>query len=216
MYRSDGHNEFLRQVDSAILAFPSLTFIEKEGAPGLKGAIDLLSADGTHLDQYELEIIATERFPKTFPYIFETGGKIPINYDWHVYETDGHCCIKTTPEEMIVCNRGITLVEFIEKEVKPYLFNQTFRRLNGYFYQERSHGIKGWLEYFYEVFGTTDLGIVRSGLSFLVKREKLSRTAICFCGSRKKYRKCHRSTYEALSGLSDNDLTFILGALGIA
>lgn len=143
MYNYNGHIEFEKQVNEALLVFPSLSFMEKDGIPRVKGQIDLLSSDGAFIDQYDVEIVATERFPKTFPYVFETGGKIPTNYDWHVYETDGHCCIKTNPEEMIICNRGITLVGFIEKEVKPYLFNQTFRRLNGYFYQERSHGLKG-------------------------------------------------------------------------
>lgn len=215
MVNSDGYKLFVNQVELVSQTNPGLTSFVKEGIPGLKGEINLVDDGSGSIDTYSVEILATSNFPNSFPVVFEVGNKIPINYDWHVYETDGHCCIKTTPEEMLACKKGITLSGFIEEEVKPYFFNQTFRRLNGYFYQERSHGLKGWIEFFKETFNTTDMDLIKEGLKFISKKEKPDRVSLCFCGSGKKYRKCHRDTYDKLSTLSTTDFEFIFEVLGI-
>jgi len=211
----NGYDNFKNQIAEAIDYFPGLTSFAKDGVPGLTGELRLIDVDGNHVDIYTIEILATETFPSSFPFLFEVGGKIPKNYDWHVYETDGHCCLKTAPEEILACKKGITLNSFIEEEVKPYLFNQTFRRLNGYFYQERSHGFLGSVEYFQEVFKTENLNLIKNGLLFISRRKTPSRTAMCFCGSGKKYRKCHRGAFKKLSVLSDDDFNTILFQLQI-
>jgi hypothetical protein len=210
MENPKGYVIFQDQIAEAINNYPGLSSFIKDGVPGLTGEIELMDVDGDHLDIYSIEILATENFPNSFPLLFEAGGKIPKNYDWHVYETDGHCCIKTTPEEILACKRGITLNSFIEEEVKPYLFNQTFRRLNGYFYQERSHGFLGTLEYLQEVFKTKNINLIKNGFLFISRRNTPSRTSMCFCGSGEKYRKCHRHAFETFSVLSDDQLNMIL------
>lgn len=211
----DVYDLFINQLNDATKINPGLVPFVKEDVPGLKGELNLFDENSILIDTYSIEILATKKFPESFPMVFEVGGKIPINYDWHVYETDGHCCIKTTPEEMLACKKGITLSSFIEDEVKPYFFNQTFRRLNGYFYQERSHGAKGWVEYFEEVFKTDDTNLIRQGLKFIKKRQKPNRTSLCFCGSEQKYRHCHRDTFEKLVLLSDDDFYIISNFFGI-
>ena len=210
METPNGYDNFKNQTVIAIDSFPGLTFFTKNGVPGLTGEIELVGNDGISIDTYSIEILATETFPDSFPLVFEIGGQIPKNYDWHVYETDGHCCIKTTPEEMLACKKGITLTTFVEEQIKPYLFNQTFRRLNGFFYQERSHGLEGWLEYFQEIFETKNINLIKNGLLFISKKKKPNRVSTCFCGSGKKYRKCHRSTFEKLSMLSKRDFDVLL------
>lgn len=210
MESPNGYDVFKSQIAEAIDSFPGLTSFIKDGVPGLTGKVELIDVDGNCHDEYSVKILATGTFPNSFPLLFEIGGQIPKNYDWHVYETDGHCCIKTTPEEILACKKGITLKRFIEDEVKPYLFNQTFRRLNGFFSQERSHGFMGSLEFLQEVFETKNINLIKNGLLFISRRKTPNRTAMCFCGSGKKYRKCHRDTYENLSVLSDDHLNTIL------
>lgn len=215
MSANNGYKLFVDQISDACSKNPGLIPFNKEGVPGLKGTIELFDEHNALVDTYNIEVLATENFPNTFPFVFETGGKVPVNYDWHVYETDGHCCIKTTPEEMLACKKGLTLSSFIENEIKPYFFNQTFRRVNGYFYQERSHGVNGWMEYFEEAFKTADPKTIIEGLRFISKNNKPNRSALCFCGSGVKYRKCHREAYESLSELSYHDFELIFTALGI-
>ncbi|WP_113651990.1 SEC-C domain-containing protein [Pedobacter namyangjuensis] len=215
MLASNDYKDFIDQISDACSTNPGLTTFSKDGVPGLRGTIELYDDHHAFVDSYSIAILATDGFPRDFPLVFETGNKIPKNYDWHVYETDGHCCIKTIPEEMLACKKGITLNSFIETEIKPYLFNQTFRRVNGYFYQERSHGLTGWIEYFKEVFKTANPKTIVDGLKFVSKNEKPNRSALCFCGSGIKYRKCHREAYENLSKLSPSDFDLIFSAIGI-
>lgn len=145
--------------------------------------------------------------------VYEIGGRLPINIDWHVYESDGHCCIKAFPEEVLICKSGITLESFIEEQLRPYFYNQKHREVNGFFLNERSHGVKGNVEFFEEVFKTKNIQIIISGLEFIQLRKEPNRVQTCFCGSGKKYRKCHQKTYRTLHLFSDEELKFWINFL---
>ncbi|WP_316832948.1 SEC-C domain-containing protein [Pedobacter aquatilis] len=205
-----GYQNFIAQAPACLDAFPGLQLSSLDGVPELSGTITLQDAQGHALDGYQIRIQASTDFPKSFPKVFETGGRIPKNYDWHIYETGGHCCLKTLPEELISCRKGISLSRFIQEEVLPFFFSQTFRRLNGYFLQERAHSTLGWLEFFREVFRTGDDKLIFKGLSILAHGIKPSRSADCFCGSGQKFRKCHRDSLEQLSLLEAGEISEIL------
>lgn len=197
------------QVEALTIAnsFPKMTYAEdSDGMPYVFGAIDLIDVQGALLDSYQIKIISSPDYPNRFPYVYETGGRIPINIDWHVFPDDGHCCIKAIPEEKLICKRGLTLPSFIDGEVIPYLYNQKFREENGYFLRERSHGQQGTIEFFQDVFNTTDLVSLAKNLLFVARGEEPNRVSKCFCGSSHKYRKCHRDTYRLLSQLSAEEL----------
>lgn len=167
------------------------------GLPIVCGELDLFDEEENLVDTYSIRIEPTDLYPLRFPFLFETGNRIPKNIDWHVYETDGHCCICTVPEELIKCKKGIDLAHFIENEVKPYLFNQTHRRLRGFFIQERLHGDAGEFQYYYSIFRTTDLLEIAKLLYFISKKQEPTRVDKCFCGRNEKYRHCHREAYKA-------------------
>lgn len=158
---------------------------------------------------YFIRIETTIDYPFGFPYVYETEGRIPHNIDWHVFP-NGHCCIKSIPEEALLCKQGITLLWFIEQQIKPYFFNQKFREIHGYFLNERSHGREGNIKYFEDVFRTKDLTIIAKGLLFIKGRNEPERVSKCFCGSGLKYRKCHREAFRLLSLFTDEELMFIL------
>lgn len=186
--------------------FPTLiNAVEENSHPYLVGSIELTDENGYIIDTYRVKIVPTEDYPYEFPHVYELGGRIPINIDWHVFP-DGHCCIKAHTEEILICHQGITLIDFIKNEVIPYFFNQKHRELYGYFLQERSHGKKGNLEFLYEVFGTVDKSVIRRCLLFISKKQEPNRVSMCFCGSGEKYRKCHRGTYRLLCRLTENDI----------
>jgi len=179
-----------------------------EGLPALTGILSI--KNGTEIiDSYSVRIIPQPDYPNRFPFVFESMGKIPINIDWHVF-SDGHFCLCTMPEELLKCKNGFTLCDFVETEVKPYLFNQTFRREYGFFNQERKHGFEGELASYKEILELNDVIKVARFFSFLLKRREPGRTEICFCGSYKKYRKCHRQTYRIFEQLSTAELQMIL------
>lgn len=191
-------------------AFPSLSFLEQDGKPIVAGELELIDAEGVNHGSYFIEIHAVEEYPYRFPFVFETGGKIPRNIDWHIFESDGHCCLKNQPEEILLCKAGITLQGFIEKEVKPYFFNQLFREKHGYFLQERSHGLLGEFEFFFDLFKTKDLLRLYELMSYVVKRLEPGRTENCFCGSKEKYRRCHREAFRTVIKFTDEELRYFI------
>jgi hypothetical protein len=144
--------------------------------------------------------------------VFETSGRLPRNIDWHVFP-DGHCCIKSYPEEIYTCRQGMSLNNFINYQVVPFFFNQKYRELNGFFLNERKHGDAGNLQFFEDIFQTTDLKIIGRGLFRLWENGVPNRVSQCFCGSGKKYRKCHKDAMTKMSIFSQSDLQSFLSLI---
>lgn len=209
---NNGFQIFAKEAELIQVKYPELKLDvdEKSGAPCLTGFIQLTSQDGCLIDSYNLKIIAGSEYPTRFPYVFETGGRIPINIDWHVFPGDGHCCISSFPDEILICKRGLVLSDFIENHLMPYLFNQKYRENNGFFLKERPHGNKGNIQFFTEVFKTDDLFNVVNGLYFIMQRKEPNRVSKCFCGSGEKYRKCHRECYRILDAFTNQELIFFI------
>lgn len=197
---------FVEQAENAIGSFPQLHLAFEGDRPMLKGMLHIVDYEGKKWDDYEVEIKATEHFPNRFPDVFETSGKIPKIGDWHINEDTLTCCLTVPPEEIIKCRSGIHLTAFLTNEVLPYFFNQTHRRVEGYYVNgEYGHGIKGLLEYYSEKLNTIGNAEETATLLYLIsKKDRPDRTSFCFCGSNKKYRHCHKTAYENLKQVGDD------------
>ena len=192
-------------------SFPELKYEEPPGQlPYIHGTLYLKDESGSIIDQFSIRIEPGPDYPKRFPWVFETGGRIPRNINWHVFEDNGNCCIKSLPEELIICYRGITLTSFVQIEIIPYFFNQKYRELMGYFLHERSHGYLGHLEYFMDIFKTRDLEIVEKLLRRVLARNEAKCNSRCACGSRRKYRKCHRRALRKIAILPSEYINHFL------
>lgn len=199
---------FIEEAQQLHLNLFDFSLLENEACnPYIVGTLNLPDEEGKFIDHYYVKIEVKDGYPNNLPLVYEMANRIPNNIDWHVFP-DGHCCIVTPPEESLICKKGITLNEFIIKYVLPYFHNQLFRELNGYFLNERSHGDEGIREFFVTKFKDTDFKKISKSLSFIAKKKEPSRTASCFCGSGKKYRKCHRNIYRELSLLSPGELMY--------
>ena len=198
-----GKQLFLAEVKKLNLSF--FDFYLDEDSPYILGTIYLPDEKGCFIDSYKIKIEIKNDYPNSLPLVFETSKRIPNNIEWHVFP-DGHCCIVTPPEESIICRKGITLEKFLTTHVVPYFHNQLFREINGYFLHERSHGTEGVQEYFKSLFRSNDVKKISEWLKFVAKRKEPSRIANCFCGSNKKYRKCHRNIFRELQNLTIKEL----------
>lgn len=194
------------EVAEIIKLYPKLHVINKEGKIILSGEIELFDLDGDIVDSYQLEICPSPEYPYMFPLVYERGNKLPVNIDWHVYEGLGNCCIKIPPEEELICKDGLTLKKFLEEQLLPYLFNQTFRRENGYYINERPHGVLGLFDYYGQILGTDDRKKIITLLGNILFKPEPNRVSLCFCGSGEKYRRCHRAAYQLLSKLKKDNL----------
>lgn len=209
----NGYTIFEEQITAVIEKYKEFSYKNYYGIPCIFGSLKLTDERGIIEDTYQIEIKAVQDYPNSFPLVFETGGRIPRNVDWHIFEDKGNCCIASPPEEIIICNSGLTLLSFIDNQVKNYFYSQIFRNQNGYFLKERSHGNKGWIEFFEETFMTDNIFNIEFGLNQIVEGKRINRVSICFCGSGKKYRKCHKKSYDTLSNLSLDNIILFLNAL---
>ncbi len=178
----------------------------------LIGELDLIDEYDVFQDSYLIKIHPTANYPREFPLVFELDGRIPHNNDWHIH-LDGHFCIKSIPEEKIICRKGINLKNFIENEIIPFLFNQTFRRLKGYFLNERPHGVLGDIETLKEKFQYDKISSIVEWLFFIYKNPEPDRVSNCFCGKIKKFRKCHRVVFREFKELKREDMLFIINRI---
>lgn len=210
MVMNKAYKNFIEEAVEAIRNFPDLQLNSREDSlPFLEGKITLLDEHGVAYDAYQLKIDCSDDYHNSFPIVYETAERLPHNIDWHVYE-DGHFCICTPIEEYIHCSKGITLTTLIQNHVLHYLHNQSFREKEGYFLHERSHGTPGILESIQGVLKVKDLNKIYSLLVYVYKNDTPSRTSMCFCGSGKKYRYCHREAYLALKDIGQKRLFQII------
>lgn len=190
---------FIVESKEVLNHFPELELTVPENEPPrLIGSIGLPDTDGNIYDRYQLSIIASDDSNMWFPGVSEIGGRLPHNNDWHVFD-DGHCCIKSAPEQIVICRKGISLLQFIREQVLPYFHAQAFREQHGYYLHERSHGEFGNVEYIADVLKTRNRKAMAQQLMFILQGREPNRSNRCFCGSRKLYRHCHRDAYRDLS-----------------
>lgn len=210
---SKSYDKFAEEALEALNNFPDLQLcIREDFIPYLSGNLILSDENNVMYDEYSIKIECSNDYPNNFPLVYELNERLPNNIDWHIYE-DGHFCICTPIEEYIHCSKGITLTSFIQKQIIPYLHNQSFREKEGYFLNERSHGSMGILESLNDILHINDLIKVYFLLVYIYKNSKPSRTSKCFCGSDRKYRYCHKEAYEVLKSIGQERLFSIISYL---
>jgi hypothetical protein len=203
---NNAYLKFTEEATEIIKNLPALQLHRREDSlPFLEGKITLCDESGVAYDAYQIRIECSNDYPNSFPTVYETSERLPPNIDWHIYP-DGHFCICTSLEESIYCCKGLTLTRFINDQIVPYLHNQSFREKEGYFLQERSHGIQGTLESLKDILKTNDLQKIYALLIYIYINDTPSRISKCFCGSKKKYRHCHKEAYRNLKDIGQHKL----------
>jgi len=203
----DSYNIFTDQLDQVIEEYQNFGIVEKNDKKFLWGELQIIDNNDKHWESYQLEIKHHPDFPKRFPKVYEISNKIPKIADWHIYE-DKSCCIDVLPSEIIKCKDDLSLLAFIEKELTPYFFNQTHRRVEGYYIGgEYSHGNRGIYEFYADKLKTgDDIRHTLSLMSFIASNSRPNRSNKCFCGTGKLFRHCHMEAYDVLKLLGKDFL----------
>lgn len=172
----------------------------------VKGGLAVVDGDGKLWHTYQVEICYVENYPFTFPVVYETGGEIPQIPDWHI-NINGSCCLDNEFSQQIKCCKGISLLEFTQKELLPWFANQSYRRVTGnYVNGEQAHGDMGRIEFFMLELKAPNLLSCVEWMLKLAVRELPPRQAVCFCGSGEKWRKCHKPIFEKMYPISTSAL----------
>jgi SEC-C motif len=197
---SDNYELFCNELNEVIRIFPNLSIKEDNNRKFIKGILDIYNDDSIIVGNYLIEVHFKTCFPFRFPSLFEIGGAIPNEADWHKY-SDTSCCITVLPDEILKCKGKIGVVEFIKKYCCSFFANHIHRKrtgnyLNGYY----SHGPQGYREFYNELLKTTDTSLWIQYLKHVFTSAIFStdRNSECFCKSGTKFKHCHKLIFDSM------------------
>lgn len=203
-----------KDLDEALEFYPNLKVIESGSNLALTGAVDLIHPTEKKLiDTFFVDITFPDRFPYQFPKVIETSGKIERIPDRHIHTGTNYMCFAVLSEELMKCRHGITTLWFLNHVLVPRLAEEYIVNNGGKYYREFSHGTLGDLEFYFEKFRTKSPKEVLRYLTWILRGDFPKHYELCYCGSGKKFKKCHRLIFEQLKGLGDGFLSFELQKL---
>jgi len=147
-------------------------------------------------DLYKIEVDLNP-FPDSFPLVKEIGERIPRLSDRHIYDS-GYCCFTTKAKENILLKSKVkTIPCFINEIVVPYFLNQSYYEITEeYKHGEYSHGVFGTIEGYADILKVKNVWIIYNMLLARINNYNISVNDKCYCGSRKKIKKCHKMSYK--------------------
>lgn len=194
----------LDEVELLLVQQPLLTKIEIIGGLKFVGKYKICNQFEKEIfeDYFLLEIFVPNGFPEDIPTVKNTDGKIRANnYKGHVY-ANGQFCLEVDTAIAAFLQGNPSLLAFLTKYLDTYLCGFLFYRKHKYLpFGEHKHGVDGLLDYYCELFETTEIKVAYSLLSCLF-RENLKGHIQCPCQSGKRYRNCHRDKINELKASS--------------
>jgi len=142
-------------------------------------------------DDYNVKIEIPNDYPNNPPTVKETSHKIPRNIDNHVNPTDGTLCLGAPLAVKRTFAKERTLLWFVREQLIRFLSSYSYKQDYGLYPNgELSHGYKGLLEYYSDLFAVQDEWQVL-GLLKILADDNYRGHSLCPCGSNKKVRNCH-------------------------
>ena len=140
-------------------------------------------------EYFKVLIILPMEYPFAVPDIVDIENVIDRTYS-HLYE-DGRLCIGVPTEILINFSGKVDLIGLVDSYIVPYFFSyKYYMRFDEYPFGERSHGAKGILETYMDLFGYTNTNDTLRTLYFLVHNQYKGHK-LCHCESGLVTRKCH-------------------------
>lgn len=183
----------LEEVQELVAAeLPAFHVDVENGVVFVRGSLLLKNSEtGIEIDRYDIEVQLPDDYPKSVPFVRETGGRLPRIADRHFNPSDGTACLFLPEERLKYYPKSATIVDFIRGPVYQFFLGQTFRTLEGNpLFGEWDHGEKGRLQYYEELLGTSNSRVILKFLRYL-SAKRLKAHWPCYCGSGKKLRECH-------------------------
>lgn len=176
--------------------FPDLRVVTEGGTVFIRGNFPVM--DGTEvLDRFQIEIVMPWEFPDSCPVLREANGRIPWHEDRHVNQRNGEAC-PIVPEEWLLRPDHGSILAFLDGPVRNFFLGQILVEAGQPWpFGERTHGVRGLLEAYGEMVGSTDRNTILRYLDCLSK-EMLKGHWACPCGNAKRLRDCHLDELKAL------------------
>jgi hypothetical protein len=176
--------------------FPRLHALKSGDYVLVEGTFDVNEGD-VRIEGFLIRVLLPTSYPLEIPTVWELGGRVPRQLDWHV-NGNGTLCVGL-PEELWLRFKGrFELKEFLEGPVRSY-FVGVCEKLAGrpWPWEEWAHGAPALQEFYGKVIGTEDIECVKALLAMLEK-DLVKGHWRCPCGSGKEIRRCHLPTVRDL------------------
>jgi len=174
----------------------------------------LISMDATFngirlFDEYFLKIVIPPDYPGELPKVYSDVNSFPLGFE-HYYH-DGELCLGVENDILDRFEDNPELLFFVESIVISYFYSASyFKRYGDYPYGDRSHGVLGVLEYYFERFKIDNINAL-FGLLESITQKKYRGHINCPCGSGIIGRKCHGT--EIIKAINSNRLNLYINDL---
>ncbi len=204
---------FLRDIEEGLKSYPLLHWSKKGDKKVITGKF-ITHKGRIEIENYEVEISFPSDYPYNMPLVIETGNKIqPRNATRHIF-VEGNLCFGNKQDTLRLCRNGITFKWFLDKILNPHLCREYVRDKTGkYPTGERSHKTEGIWEGYYEVFKTTDKERILKDLNLLLMYPIFSKNKECYCGSGRKYKRCHERWLPLIFDIGRNNVKKLFNEL---
>lgn len=201
-------------IGKALRKYPSLQLKVSDGIPFVKGVFTAHNKTSKiEIESYEVLIGFPKKYPYAFPLVVETSRKIPRDLSRHVKD-DGTLCFGNWQDEFSVCKNGITFTWFLGEILNTHLCREYVKeKTTEYPTGERSHGMEGIWEGYYDILQTTDKSIVLKELDLILNHKPIGRNAPCYCNKEKKYKACHEKIETQITVIGRSKATGIFELL---
>lgn len=203
--RSD--KEAMQDFEEVKRHFPKLRTIALENGNVLfEGDIDIFDQQGVYWNTYNIRITVPTQYPRGVPDLYEVSQLIERVIDRHI-DHDGLCCVGVSHELFIRAHRDFRIIEFLNEYAYPYLANQSYFMVEGHFVGfEYKHGFGGVIQFYQKLFKTQDYELIFKFIDSFLHTRLPRYGDMCWCGSVRKYRKCHLLMINELKKIPKNQL----------
>ena len=181
----------INQVTEAQARHPNLKLLsDPSGILRVQGRVGFSMEYESHTieDHYLLDLQIPANYPELPPFVFETEGKIPKDFE-HFMKA-GNFCLGAPVEVLRKFAAHKNLLRFIEDQVIPYLFTYSYKRDYGKPpFGDLLHGAAGLLQYYMEFFGASGVEVMK--LLKCLADDFAPPLMACPCGGGRKLRDCH-------------------------
>jgi hypothetical protein len=186
-------------LDGLVEQYPNLHLSRRsaEGLIVLRGKFPITHA-GREINRFFSEIEIPGNFPKAWPRVWETAGRIPHTLARHVNPADGTLCVVLPDEAFMRYAPTMTVLEYLNGPLRNFLIGQLCVD-NGdpWPWGEHAHGFNGTVKYYADLLGVDD-AITIGKILYVIWERRYKGHWRCPCGSGEIIRKCHGPTMRLI------------------
>jgi len=180
-----------------------LTVIYNNEIPvGISGSFEIRDDADILQGKFNIHVVIPDTYPLGFPTLYETSGAIRRIADRHIGK-NGLCCVEITHKIIQISRHGITILDFFNQYVHRFFCWQILYEIEPQSVLQWGHGKDGILEYYMELFRTSEVKTVKTLLLSFIENKRADKKTVCFCGSGKSFKKCHLRGFEELATLGE-------------